>query len=268
MKKLILVLALAISAVAQQAAQAPLPQEPTSAKARAILDKMISALGGDAYLNYTTMTQEGRTYSFYQGRPNSAGAPFWLFWRYPDKQRIELTKERDVIDIFNGDKGYEITYKGTTNIEAKDLDAYLRRAKYSMENIVRVWLKDPKTLIFLQGTAIADQQLVNQVTLLNKDNDAVTIGIDPNTNLPLQKSYTYRDPFDNLKSTDQEIYANYRNVQGIQTAFSIVRYHNGDQSGQRFLTKVEYNVPIPDSMFDAKVTYDLNKLNEEKRKKK
>jgi hypothetical protein len=269
MKKLILVLALVAGAVAQQAtpAQAPAAQDPTSAKARAMLDKMVAALGGQAYMTFKTMTQEGRTYSFFQGRPNSAGAPFWRFYQYPDKERIELTKQRDIVDIFTGDKGYEITYKGTTNVEAKDLDAYLRRRNYSMETILREWLKDPATLIYTQGTALADQNMVQLITLVNKNNDAVTIGIDPNTNLPLKKSYTYRDPFDNLKSTDDEIYANYRNVQGIQTPFSVVRYHNGDQTGQRFITKVEYNVPIPDSMFDAKVTYDLNKLNEGKKKK-
>jgi len=277
MNKLCLTLALILSgvAVAQQPAPATLPpaadstkapQDPTTAKARAMLDKMVTALGGQAYLNYTTMTQEGRTYSFYQGRPNSAGAPFWRFWRYPDQDRVEFTKQRDIIYIYKGDQGYEITYKGTANMEAKDLDEYLRRRHYSMETIVRQWLKDPATLIYYSGTALADQNMVEQVTLVNKANEAVIIGIDPNTNLPLKKSYTYRDPFDNLKSTNEEVFANYRLVQGIQTPFSVVSYHNGDQSGQRFISKVEYNVPIADSMFDAKVTYDMYKLNENKKK--
>ena len=231
-----------------------------------MLDKMITALGGQAYLTYTTMTQQGRSYSFYQGRPNSVGAPFWRFWEYPDKDRVELTKQRDVVYIYNGDHGYEVTYKGTATMDAKDLDNYLRGRHYGMENVIRVWLKDPATLIYYEGTALADQNLVEQVTLVNKADEAVTIGIDPNTNLPLKKSYTYRDPFDGLKSTDDEIFANYRPIQGIQTALSIVRYHNGLQSAQRFLNKVEYNLPLPETMFDAKVTYDQYKLQDKKKR--
>jgi hypothetical protein len=239
--------------------------DPSTKKARALLDKMIAALGGDAYMNYSTMTQYGRAYSFYQGQPNSSGVRFWRFWKYPDKDRFELTKQRDVIDIYNGDNGYEITYKGTASIEPKDLREYIRRRNYSMEIVLREWLKDPATLIFYDGSGLAEQRYVEKVTLLNKNNDSVTIGIDPDTYLPLKKSYTYRDPFDGLKSTDDEIYANYRLVQGIQTPFNIVRYHNGLQSAQRFINDVQYNVPIADTMFEAKVTYDMYKLNQKKK---
>ena len=34
--------------------------------------------------------------------------------KFPDKERSELTKKRDVVYIENGDQGYEVTYKGTT----------------------------------------------------------------------------------------------------------------------------------------------------------
>jgi hypothetical protein len=238
-------------------------QDPNTAKAKALLQKMVAALGGNAYLTYRTMTQEGRTYSFYQGQPNSAGNPFWRFFEYPDKDRIELTKQRDITYIYTGNNGYEVTYKGTTAVEPKEVQDYLLRRKYSLDNLIRVWMQDPATLVLYEGSGLADQMFVEQVTLINKANDSVTIGIDPNTGLPLKKSYTYRD-YDGLKSTDEEIYANYRPVQGIQTAHSIVRFHNGQQAGQRFLSKVEYNVPLENSKFEAKVTYDMYKLNKKK----
>lgn len=238
--------------------------DPSTRKSRELLEKMIAALGSDAYLSYSSMTQEGRSYSFWQGQPNSAGVRFWRFWHYPDKDRVELTKQRDVIYIYNGDNGYELTFKGTAKMDAKELDNYLRARHYSMESITRVWLKDPATLILYSGTAIADQNLVNLVTLVNKNNESVTIGIDPNTNLPLKKTFDYRDS-DGLKSTDDEIFANYRLIQGIQTPLTISRFHNGMQTGQRFLSVVQYNVPIPDSMFEAKATYDMYKLPPKKK---
>jgi hypothetical protein len=234
-------------------------QDPNTKKAKDLLQKMIAAMGGQAFLNYQTMTQEGRAYTFYQGQPNSLGIVFWRFWKYPDKDRIELTKERDVAYVYNGDNGYEITYKGTAAMEPKELSDYLLHRKYSIEQVLRVWLPDPGTLVLYDGSALADQQFVEQVTLVNKKDQSVTLGIDPNSNLLIKKTFTYRD-YDGLKSTDAEVYANYRAEDGIQTPHTVVRYHNDQQTGQRFITKVSYNVPIPDSKFEARITYDMNKL--------
>ena len=59
------------------------------------------------------MSQEGRGYSFSQGKPYSLGTVYWLFWKSPDKQRVEVTKQRDIVTINDGDEGYEVTYRGT-----------------------------------------------------------------------------------------------------------------------------------------------------------
>src|SRR5215475_126010 len=86
----------------------PVDQE-NARKARAVIDQGIKALGGDAFLNFTDITSEGRRYSFHRGQPNSLGTLFWRFQKYPDKDRIEFTKKRDVLRIYNADKGYEVT---------------------------------------------------------------------------------------------------------------------------------------------------------------
>ena len=46
-------------------------KDPSVQKAALILNDMIRALGGDAYLNLQNMTSEGRTYGFYHGAPNT-----------------------------------------------------------------------------------------------------------------------------------------------------------------------------------------------------
>ena len=114
-----------------------LNDNPNAKKARAILQQMIDALGGQAYMNIQTIEEEGRTYSYYQGVPNGYGTPFWLFYQVPDKERIELTKQRDVIYIYNGDKGYEITFKGTAAMDPVDLKNYIRRREHSLETVLR-----------------------------------------------------------------------------------------------------------------------------------
>ena len=63
-----------------------------------------------------------------------------------------------------------------------------------------------------------------EVTLLNRQNDAVTVYLDQNTHLPLKTSFTWRDPKDKQKNVEEEIFDNYRLVQGIMTPYSITRY--------------------------------------------
>src|SRR5579859_1638766 len=82
--------------------------DPGAAKARQLISQMIQALGGDTYLHIGDMEQEGRTNGFYHGRPTGGTAPFWRFYKFPDKERVELTKERDWIVIHNGGVGRKL----------------------------------------------------------------------------------------------------------------------------------------------------------------
>jgi hypothetical protein len=251
-----LALFLVISAFAQTSAPAAVPESENSRKARALLKQMIDAMGGQAYLNIQDMEQEGRTYSFYNGQPSSVGTIFFRSWKFPDKDRTQFTKQRDVALVYSGDKGYEITYKGTAAAEPEQLREHIRRRNHSLDYVLRVWMPDPKTALFYDGTAVAEQKHCDSVTLMNAQNDAVTIFIDTNTHLPVKKTFEWRDPTDRLKNLEGEIFDNFRMVQGVLTPHTILRTKNGDTTNQRFLTVVRYNVGVPDSLFQATVTYD------------
>ena len=142
----------------------PIDQE-NARQARALLNQAIQALGGQTYLNLRDMQQTGRTFGFYHGRPSGTGAVFWRFVEYPDKERLELTKERDVAYLYIADKGYEVTFKGAHAVEKKDLDDYLRRRRFSLETMLKVWLNDPGVALFYDGTALAGNLASQQVTL-------------------------------------------------------------------------------------------------------
>ena len=253
MKRLLTVILL-IAAGLAQAQSVPVDQE-NARKAKAAIDQMIQALGGSAYLNIEDISQEGRTYSFYHGEANSLGILFWRFYKYPDKDRIELTKKRDIAYVYNGDNGYEITYKGTRADDAKTVTDTLRRRNYALDWVLRHWLNEPNIALFYNGSTVAAEKPAEQVMLLNSRNQGVTIDIDVNTHLPIKKSFSWRDPTDQGRNTEEEIYDGYRSIQGIMTPFSITRYYNGDMANQRFLTTVTYNQSLPESKFAAQVTY-------------
>jgi hypothetical protein len=254
MVKLLALLLLLTCAAAQTPsapqAQSPAPTADDNAhKAKTLIDRMIQALGGQAWLNLQTVSQEGRTYSFYHDQPTGAGALYWRFWKWPDKDRIELTKQRDWIILHTGDKGYEITFRGVTPEVQKNLDDYLRRRDNSLEYVVRKWLNQPGTALFYEGHSLAARKQAERVTVLNSENQGVTIDIDVVTHLPIQRTFSWRDPADKQRNEEVELYDNYKTVQGIATPMSVTRMHNGDMTNQKFITSVEYNRDLSDSLF-------------------
>lgn len=233
--------------------------DENSTKAKAIIEQGIEALGGQNYLNIKDREQQGRLYGFHHGRPSGGGAVFWGFSEFPDKERVELTKERDVAELYVGNKGWELTYKGARPIEQKDLDDYLRRRHFSLDAVLRTWVNDPSVVMLYIGNAIAAQHSSQQVVLVNSQNESVTLYFDVDSHLPVKKSFEWRDPVDKQKNLEEEIYENYRQVSGISAPYNITRYFNGDMASQRFLNDVKINLGLDPAMFDPNSGYNPNK---------
>ena len=232
----------------------PTDQE-NAAKAKQLIQQAIQTLGGQAYLTWRTQTSQGRSYSFHHGEPNSLGTQVWRFREYPDKDRLELTKKRDIFEIFNGDKGWEVTFRGVRNLEDTDLQPYMRRRHYSLDSVLREWINQPGVAFFYEGQTVAAQKQTEQVTIMNAKNEAVTLNFDIHTHLPVRKSFTWRDPTDKERNVEEEIYDNYRNVQGILTPFDVTRTYNGEMSAQSFLTEASYNQTLNPELFDPQATW-------------
>ena len=66
----------------------------------------------------------------------------------------------------------------------------------------------------------------------------------------MRRTFQWRNP--QFKDFDEyvEEYDDYHTFQGLPTAMTVTSYKNGDMVGQRYLTKVTYNVPADPSLFD------------------
>jgi hypothetical protein len=232
--------------------QATTPEDVANAKqARAVLDKMIEALGGQTYLNVQDMEQNGRVYGFdHNGEAADAGSPFVRYWKWPDKDRVELLKHRDWILVYNGNDANETTYHGTHPMDAKALKGYLERRSYSLDQVIRGWLKDPAIALYYDGQTISENKQAEKVSMIAPDHRGVTLYIDANSHLPLRKTYTTRDPETGDRVEESESFDNYRLIQGVQTPTRITRYKNDIMTAQRFISEVKYNTGIPESKFD------------------
>jgi len=223
-------------------------------KARAVLDAMVQALGGNTWLTLRDQTFDGRASGFSQGKPTGGIDDYFDYRRFPDKERIDVGKKRDVVEFFLGTAGWEVTYRGKKELPQDIVDDYLRRRDHSIETAIRVWLKDPKTIVIFDRQSLVERHLADEVTLINSENDSIKIEMDAQTHLPLRRTFQWRDPLYKDKNEEAEEYDDYHLVNGIQTAFTITRFHNGDMNSQRYLYRASYNTNLPDSTFDLDAT--------------
>ena len=219
-------------------------------KARAVLASMVQALGGDAWLNMQNRYMEGRRSSFYRGDPTGGIVDYFEYHQYPDKDSTLYTKKRDVVQMLIGQEGWEITYRGKKAWPPEELENALRRREHSIEVAIKVWLKDPRTVLFYDGQGLVQRHLADKVRLISANNDSITIEVDAQTHLPMRRSYQWRDPVYKDKNQAAEEYDDYHVFGGVQTPFTITNYKNGEMSDQRFLYKASYNAAIPPEIFN------------------
>ncbi len=224
--------------------------QKNATQARAALDAMVQALGGELWLNINNFERHGHIAAFYQGSPNLGTEETFEFHQWPDRDRIDVTKHRDVVELFVGKQGWEITYKGKHAQEKDVLDDYLRRRDHSIETAVKVWMKNPNTILLYEGQHMVERHLGEQVTLISPENESITILLDLQTHLPLARTFQWRDPVYHDKNTDTEEYDDYHTIQGFPTPFTITRLKNGDTFRQYYVDRVSFNENLPADFWD------------------
>lgn len=222
-----------------------------AAQARATLNAMVQALGGDAWLNQKNKVTEGHIAAFFHGTPDLGTEETFEYHQWPDHDRIEVTKHRDVVEFFVGNQGWEVTYRGKKPMDKDILDDYLRRRDHSIETAARVWMNDPNTILVYEGQRLAERHLAEQVTLISAQNESITILMDAQTHLPLRRVFEWRDPEYHDKNTDAEEYDDYHDVSGFPTPLTISRFKNDEQVRQYYVTKVSYNQSLPEGFWDV-----------------
>lgn len=227
------------------------PAAQNAQKARAALDAMVQALGGDAWLNMKNKMIEGHVAAFFHGNPDLGTTDTFEYHQWPDHDRIDVTKHHDVVEFFLGREGWEVTYRGKKAMDKDILDDYLRRRDHSIETVVKVWMKEPNTILVFEGQHLAERHLADQVTLISPQNESVTILMDAQTHLPLRRVFEWRDPEYHDKNTDAEEYDDYHNVDGLPTPFTITRSKNGEEVRQYYVVKAAYNQSLPGDFWDV-----------------
>jgi hypothetical protein len=245
-------------------------------RGRKLLDQMLEALGGDAWLNRRNLRELGHVARFFRGAPTGIVIDFNATHQFasgdrPEAERIGFITDKsiifpgkkiDIVQIWINKTGHEVTYKGNAELPKDQVEDYYRRQDHSIESIFRVWLKAPGVMVVDEGSTMVERRLTERVSILSANNDAVTLDIDNQTHLPRRRTFEWRNPTFQDHDEDAEEYDDYHTIQGLPTAFTITRYHNGDMASQTFYSKVEYDVDLTPGTFDPNIL--LQKKGKEK----
>lgn len=216
------------------------------------MDEAIAALGGERYLQTNLRSGTGHLYSFNSaGELNDPGTVFWVWYRFPADERIELTKKRDIAYVYQGGQGWEITYKGAAPVLSRQMVEYTNLSAHSLDVILKTWAQAPNTLMLDQGLSSFDQAQIESVFFTTSSGDTATVDFSVTTHLPVRVHWRREDPETGGHYEESAIYGDWAAVGGIQTPFSLDHFTGDQRTDQRYFTTISY-APFPASIFAPK----------------
>jgi hypothetical protein len=223
--------------------------EESAAKAKELLNRAIDALGGAAYLNVHDVTCSGRIGTFDHSGQLTGFGQFIDYTIPPFKERQENLPKRNIIEVYNGDQGWELDRGGVSSAPQADLADFQATVKKDLDNILRHRIHEPDMTFRYAGGDVIDGWPAEWVELIDGENRTVRIAFQTNTHLPVRKTADNNDAKTHLKMKEIEYYSNYHPIDGIQTAYQLTRERNGMKVFQAFFDKCEYNTNLSDSLF-------------------
>jgi hypothetical protein len=229
---------------------APKPQAAkVDEKAQAVVTRAVESLGGAAYLGVRTMVSQGYFTPF---RDGISGIPdtFRDYLVFPDRERTEFRGSR-VVQVNTGDTGwlFEARKKALTDVTPEQADGFRTAMRTSIDNVLRGWWRAEGASLTYVGRREAGLARRNEVVKLSyPDGFEAEFEFDAREGLPSKVVYK-RLNAEGETVEEEDRYAQFISIGGVRTPFVIDKYRAGVQSSRVNYDKVEFNQPVPDSLF-------------------
>jgi hypothetical protein len=242
----------AMGGAARVNAQNPdtIPAEESSARTKTILQQMIGALGGAAYLNLHDSECTGRIAQFGQYTSELSGdAPIHEFRMQPDKFRREVGKKFNIIDVYNGNQGWSLDKGGVEDGNGVAIANFQAGLKMSFDILIRSRLAEPGMYFHYGGEDVVDLRQVDWIQLEDTDGHMYKIAVEKPTHLPVRFVIVTHNPRTGESVEDVTRYSNWHLVDGVGTPFQVSREHDGKRVSQIFYDGCKYNAGITADFF-------------------
>jgi len=226
------------------------PPAKRTEEAEAVLKKAIQILGGEKYLNVKTQISRGK-YSIIKEGSVVSFQTFSDVIVYPDKERTDFkgggsrTVQTNVANtgwVYDGDQDIVKVQ------DEKQVENFKRGIRTGLDYLLRGHWRGDAELSYI-GKRQATLGKRNEVVKLTyKDGLEVEFEFAADDAMPQKGSYK-RLNVDNEEVKEEDRYAQFIDVGGIKTPFIVDRFSGGAQVSRINYESVEYNKPVPDSVF-------------------
>jgi hypothetical protein len=225
-------------------------------KAEAIIARAVEVLGGSNYLNVKTVVGRGFYTTFHDG-VSQMPARFLDYIAYPDKERTEFTGGGiKAIQTNVGNTGW--IYDGTTktigDMKEPQIADFKRSMRTTLENLLQGWWRKEGAVLTYAGRREAGLAKRNEtVRLTYPDGYFVEYEFGARDGLPAKMIYKRSRKKTNSDETEEtseeDRLAKPITVNGVTAPWVIDHYVNGIQTSRINYESIEYNKPLPDSLF-------------------
>lgn len=243
--------------------------EQSAAKAKAVLQQVITKLGGGAYLNVHDSDCEGRVAQFGSSGDLSGFTPFRDLWILPAKERVEYIAKGEhtvlafllgaddlsishggvLVTVSDGDHGWMLDKSGVTEQPEDVTKAFAEQVKSGMNNMLRSRMNEEGVELRYAGTDLADLKEVEWIEFSDRDHRALRLAVEKSTHLPLRWVIEKRDPDTRVRTEIATSYTQFVSVDGVLTPLSITRSQNDRRVSQTYLTGCKYNSNLSPELF-------------------
>jgi hypothetical protein len=223
--------------------------EQSAQKARDLFQQTVQAMGGPAYVNLHDATCEGRLSAFGHSGDMTGFEIFYRMIKFPDKERIEHSKKRTIIEVFNGDKGWTLDNGGVADAPPAEVKAFTDHLKIDINHLLRYGVNEPGMVLRYAGTDVVDLKQVAWVELTDSESRTIRLALDSQTHFPVREVITSRDPASQLSTEQIYEFSNYHLISGVETPYQISSSRNGFRVFQSFIDKCDYDTGLSDSLF-------------------
>jgi len=218
-------------------------------KASEIIARAVQVLGGDKYLNVKSQVGRGK-FSVISGGAVVSFQSFVDVIVFPDKERTEFKSlGSKTVQTNTGSNGW--VFDGDQELikvqTEKQIDNFKQGLRTSLDNLLRGYWKGQGELTYVGRRPATLGKRNDVIRLTYKDGFAVEFEFaDDGT--PQKAIYKHANS-DNAEVTEEDHYAQFIDVAGVKSPFIIDRFTNGTQSSRINYESIEFNRPVPDSIF-------------------
>jgi hypothetical protein len=220
------------------------PAVAQSDKSTTVINDMITALGGKAFLEVREIQSSGKIFAIKNDL--QAGSDVFVdYVKFPDRRRTEYGTYRvKPAEILNGESGWNTDLN---KVEAKppaEVKSLQAASRTGFQYVARFILNRPGLVLQYDGTEMISFRS-NDVIEFRDSGNLLRLFVDQQSHLPT-KMEVRREGESFVR---EEQFANWHDFKGIKTPLFIIRLKDGEREREIRYENVSYNPGMADSLF-------------------